>query len=247
MKISLFDLKRIINEELLKEVAFTPSDAINKGLALYSYADEGGLFETFVLYKAYGKEVKEEESKLRPGVRMNVTIRDSIYNTVTTTDFYDINAIVRSSIVGAIRVAKKSDKHMAYIDGVKSTERGYGPLLYDIALRYHGPIMQSPIDVSADAKRIWKGYQTKRKKDVDYTKGSPPQIALKARTSVNVTKLKETHEELPERIKQTLMSQPVTDETGALKRPTFNVKSFKDSLEKTLLEIGSEIINRLHM
>jgi hypothetical protein len=135
---------------------------------------------------------------------------------------------------------------MAYIDGVKSMEKGYGPLLYDIALRYHGPIMQSPIDVSADAKRIWKGYQTKRKKDVDYIKGSPPQIALKARTSVNVTKLKETHENLPERIGQALISQPTTDERG-VPRSIFNAKSFKNSLEKTLLEIGSEIINRLHM
>ena len=233
MKISLSDLRKIIKEELIQEAAFSPSDAINRGMALYSYADEAGMFETFVLYKAYGQEVEEQESKLQPGVRMNVVTRDSIYSGVTS-DQYDITSVVMSAIVGVIRVAKKSKDQMAYVDGVITKQKGYGPLLYDIALRYHGPIMQSPISVSKDAKRIWKGYQTKRKKDVDYTGGSSPQIALKARTSVNVIKLREVHENLPDNIRN-------------LKGPSFNVNSFRESLEKTLYREGQELIKTLHM
>jgi hypothetical protein len=238
MKILLSDLKRIIKEELIREAAFSPSDAINRGMALYSYADDAGLFETFVLYKAYGQEVEEQESKLRPGMKMNVVTRDSIYNGVTSGP-YDITAVVNSAVVGAIRVAKKTKEQMAYVDGVKTQQKGYGPLLYDIALRYHGPIMQSPVSVSADAKRIWKGYQTMRKKDVDYKKGSPPQIALKARTSVDVRKLKETHDVLPEMIQKALLSKP--------SEFRFDMTSFKKSLEDALYRRGQELVSTLHM
>ena len=233
MKITIQELRNIIRKEIIREAAFSPSDAVNRGMALYSFADNKGLFETFVLYKAYGQEVEEQESMLQPGTKMNVVTRDSIYNGVSSGP-YDITAVVNSAVVGAIRVAKKSKEQMAYVDGVVTKQKGYGPLLYDIALRYHGPIMQSPVSVSADAKRIWKGYQTMRKKDVDYTKGSPPQIALKARTSVNVLKLKETHDELPDKIRNLI-------------GPSFDPKSFMVSLEDALYRKGQDLINTLHM
>lgn len=216
MKISIRQLRHIIREELIREAGMNVSDALNSGMALYSTSNTQ--FETFVLYRAFGD--------------------DSIFKSLSD-GLMDTPSAVRQSIVGVVRVAKKSGGIPAYIDGVRA-KQGWGPLMYDIALRYHGPLQPSPESVSSDAQKVWDYYRKNRstkKGDTEYkaaSGGNPTQLQLKSRTSVNVVPLKDNHNEIYARLR---MSNKTIEREG----------EFYARLENDLYRIGNEYLSTLNM
>lgn len=123
--------------QLIREAMVSPSQASEGGIALCSFSNS--TFETHVLYDAE---------------RMFTSV------TKSTSDFYTGS---KWAIVGAIKVAQpKEEKYYQVVD-VKA-DKGYGPLLYDIALSAHGSLTPSTVDVSPAAQKVWNYYRTKRAK-----------------------------------------------------------------------------------
>lgn len=147
MKIRLGELRNIIRRELIKEAAVSPTQAVSQGLAMFSRST-GNVFETYILYQARG---------IFPSVKGIFTKYGD-----------DYLSFIKPTVVGAIQVSiVNSQNETAYIEGVKSFDKGYGPLLYDVALKYHGPLRPSPDSVTPAAEKIWQGYRTMRR-DVVY-------------------------------------------------------------------------------
>jgi hypothetical protein len=167
MKISLGSLRRLIREAMVP-----PAAASAGGIALCSVS-QGDMFDIHILYATR---------------KQGFDLYDSI--TQDLVDSYVTAA--RWALVGAVKVAL--ERGPSYIDGVKTTVGGYGPLLYDIALKKHGSLKPSPIGVSDDAQRVWDYYENKRS-DVIFTK-NPTTVKLKSRGSVDLSSLEEVHEDI---------------------------------------------------
>lgn len=121
MKILISDLRRIIKEELLKEAAISANQAVNDGVAMYSRGNNA--YMTYVLYRATGHRNSVMESILNENMAVN-----------------DFASLSSWATLAAIQVSLGSANDPSYIENVLSKESGYGPLLHDIAIKYHSPI-----------------------------------------------------------------------------------------------------------
>lgn len=163
--------------ERLLEAAIDPSSAVNQGIALYTSSND--MFDTHILYKT--------------GTRVsNVSLYNDIVDGLTDT----LTTAVRPAFVGAIRVALE-ERGPSYVDGVIA-QKGFGPLLYDIALKSHGSLKQSPVSTSPSAQRVWDYYKSKRK-DVIYT-ANPPTIKLRPGAVSGINTLRMNHESFVEKL-----------------------------------------------
>lgn len=87
---------------------------------------------------------------------------------------------------GNVQIAEAQDERMgycldAYIVIWSSADKGYGPLLYDIAIEiateYGGGLTPDPEEVSNEAQAVWDYYFSKRK-DVQHTQLDDEENAL---------------------------------------------------------------------
>ena len=221
MRITLNELRSLIREHLINEGAVTPIQAAGDGIALFSSENE--LFATYVLYRATGHVNSVVESTLSQKT-------DSVETTV------------RWSLVGAIKVAKGQGGEPSYVEEVASKVKGYGPLLYDIALKYHSPLLDRRGDVenanvSPDAEKVWDFYVNKRKKDTSYSKKTR-QLSLKSKLTVDVRPLVIAHDNLPNKI----YTNPRSFQANLPPMSTF-VKQLEEALHAT----SKDLLRTLHM
>jgi hypothetical protein len=167
MKISLRELRCLIREAMV-----SPASAAAGGIALYSVS-QGDMFDIHILY-----------ATRKQGFNLYDSITQDLVDSYVTA--------ARWALVGAVKVAL--ERGPSYIDGVKTMISGYGPLLYDIALKKNGSLRPSPTSVSDDAQRVWNYYENKRS-DVIFTK-NPTTVKLKSRSSVDLSSLEESHDDL---------------------------------------------------
>lgn len=134
---------------LLQEKAINASAASREGLALLVTSRYRGTM--CILYDPYAfLELLEEKPWLKDGIPSSA----------------DINFKKYEPIVGMIAF-DNPDSHKGQAWGAKeilrsAAEKGYGPLMYDIAMAIAGGIMSDRESVSNSAKGVWSKYLNNR-------------------------------------------------------------------------------------
>lgn len=132
-------LRAFVREALvtLSEEAVAPSAAVGMGLALLDVTR--GTHESYVLYDA-GKAV--------------AALHDLSGETMTVTS----RALhAASAVVGMLNVKKDAQCGGARVVSSVAADKGFGPLLYDIAMS-SGPLASDRHSVSLSAERVWQRY-----------------------------------------------------------------------------------------
>ena len=224
MIITLRELRQIIRKELIKEAAISPKAAAGNGIAMFSYEDKLGC-AVYVLYRATGDH---SIAKL--------TLNESTDSLVTSAYW---------AVIAAIKIVKGEGREPSYVEDVMSKISGYGPLLYDVALKYHSPLQdRSEFDdasVSQEAKNVWKFYAEKRKGDTTYSPETR-QLSLKSASSVNDKDLIEAHDEIYETICEDVRAQELKAKNKLQDR-----SGFMNDLEEALRYVASDYLRNLHM
>lgn len=145
-----------IVEEIVNEKAFLPSEASSQGLALAKFSLNESVY--FVLYRP-GEllEFAQNLERFNPGFLNPNQLEKAIQQLVNETT---------NPVIGLIRIYKDS---CAWIVQNSAAEKGYGPMLYDIALSFAGPhglTSDRAEGVSPSARNIWKHYATQRKAEM---------------------------------------------------------------------------------
>lgn len=177
-----------MNKQLLTEAAKTIRDAEKEGIALIDYMSEDK-YRNLVLYKINGA----------PDIEVN---NGSVQ-------------LANASIIAMISLMKpRTPSWNALEVYCVAADKGWGPLIYDLALSLHGPIMPyRKGEVSSNAQRIWFNYflnrpdvkrkflddienpQTKRKIDDSdvippkYNKNNPLNYVYYLRDTLDVSSL----------------------------------------------------------
>ena len=149
VKIPLKDLRRLVRESLLTEAAKAVADLPPDAYVTIEKQAQG--FEVFYSNK---------EGRARYGIRRNNRNPVSPYN-------------YRPEDLGAggfvIAVTPPGDGPRcggAYVIALTSADRGWGPLIYDVAMEYAsmtaGGLAPDRITVSEKARVIWQYYMNKR-------------------------------------------------------------------------------------
>lgn len=146
------DILKSLISEIISEVAFAPKNARENQLALF-ISDR-----FFILYDPNIIMRNLNDSKTFNRKQFQVKSTQFIAQTITS-----------ESIYGFISVAKPSGCGGLYKIALSAAKKGYGPLMYDIALSSRGSLMPDRVIVSPSASKIWKYYNEKRK-DVLKTK-----------------------------------------------------------------------------
>jgi len=136
----LLDLlvERTLQEELLDEAASSAQDAINNGLALY--VDDQNESIRMILY---------EPKLIIPRIQQ----RESVSST--------------ELVVGSIFFETDVSECGAWEITTTVAQKGYGPLMYDLAMSYIAPefLISDRRRVSASARKIWNYMFTVRSND----------------------------------------------------------------------------------
>lgn len=135
---------------MLFEDAIDSSEARSRGLALYKGA--AGPFQTYMLYDA---------GALLNVLEKMVKIHGKFINRVS---FEDKTV---KAILGVIAVRKKKGTQRgpawnAHEVEFSAADHGYGPLMYDIAMKFSGGLISDRDSVSPSAKKVWNYYLTNR-------------------------------------------------------------------------------------
>jgi len=131
----------------LFEAAISVPEAKRRGLALHRSIDD-----TFVVYTLY--DTKEFMKKI------GEFFEDYRH------DDADLVGPIEDSIVGTITVKNPEGKAWGAKEVANSAaEKGYGPLMYDIAMAFEGALISDRDKVSKSALNVWKKY--KERPDVD--------------------------------------------------------------------------------
>lgn len=136
-------LKNLISE-IISEIAVTPKIARENQFALFT----NGRF--FVLYDP--EIIKQNLNKLQTFTRKQFKMK--------YTQFIG-EAYTSNAIVGFISISKPVGCSVFKIS-LSAAKKGYGPLIYDIALSSQGSLMPDRVVVSPSATNIWKYYNEKR-------------------------------------------------------------------------------------
>ena len=223
MRITLNELRALIKEQLINEGAVTPIQAASDGVALFSSensSNPNSLYAIYVLYRATGH-------------------RNSIAEATFEASSDSVETAANWAVIGAVKVAKSQGGEPSYIEDVVTKVSGYGPLLYDIALKYHSPILDrrglEDANVSPEASKVWDFYAKKRKKDTSYQNQL---LSLKSKLSVDVQPLITAHNNLPNKI----YANPRSSKVNLPSMPTFTRQ-----LDSALYQCGKDILRSLHM
>ena len=135
-------LRAFVREELMRlsEAAATPAAAAASGFALMKPAEGQG---SYVLYDA------EKTVRALTGMARET--------------WWKLAAVVESekAVIGMIDVKSGRQCGGARIVLTSAAERGFGPLMYDIALA-DGPLAPMRDSVSSSAERVWRHYFEQR-------------------------------------------------------------------------------------
>ncbi len=153
-------MRLTLKEIFLKEQPVSIDEAANKNLALYITTSSVGK-KNFVLYdKQKLLELVKEMDKYRVGDEKKLPLKtrpSNLFNKIVKTivDF-DI-------IIGKIAIANQvhGDAYGTKVIHSVASQKGYGPLLYDIALTDSG-LTPDRFHVSGPAQKIWQHYFNKR-------------------------------------------------------------------------------------
>jgi hypothetical protein len=143
-------LLRTYIRHLVREAAITPKGASASGLALYAFKAMKGGFDRFVLYDPsafhrFMKAYKEHDEHDHESVISLAGLKG-----------YD------SIIMGFIETRQKAKCNNAGEVKASVAVKGYGPMMYDIAMAaYEGGIISDRSTTSASAKNVWKGYNAR--------------------------------------------------------------------------------------
>jgi hypothetical protein len=182
-------LLEIILRRILQEGAVQPDVAAQQGIALHTFGS--GALTTYVLYNTRSG-LFEELLNYSQYMRLGEKSGGEIYLPA-----------VKRSIVGTMQVYPGGRGQPATINGVKA-EKGYGPLLHDIAMVFNRELEQDDVNSPAEL-RLWDYYRDKRR-DVIYHQSSDPsarpRISLKNKDALfaQVRQLKQVHEMLERRV-----------------------------------------------
>ena len=141
-------LKKYV-EEILVEAAVKSSQAAQQGLGLI--VSDSGRTKALVLFN-----VKAAAEAVANASNAGVTEQDKIMDALEKT------------VVGYINLISPGDEPQwgAHKVTAAAAEKGYGPLMYDIAMSMFGPITSDRHSVSPSAERIWS-YYAKSRSDVE--------------------------------------------------------------------------------
>jgi len=142
------------------------------------------------------------EAAARPSDHENLGLLVKISPTLFTIIFYDVEEFratvsshlasgakpkklvdgLRKCLVGSMSLTKGSTApHGAWTVVFAKAKRGYGPMMYDYAMKRLGAIMSDRNDVSMDARNVWKKYFERRDvvhmpiDDIENPKTPPPE------------------------------------------------------------------------
>lgn len=214
MSLRLF-IEQVINQEI-DEMAVAPEQATQANLALF--VEKRGSDTDIILYKP---DVFEEACRLKSkGMHAMMIYRQA------------------QPVVGAIFIEFKS-KCNAWESTATAAEKGYGPLMYDIALSYTGPtgVMSDRSSVSQAARKVWQYYFTKRRNDIEVEpleepvcqfKGSDSEEFLnykfKLKNPVNITQLEQNHAQVIKKLEARFQEVNVQDFLSEMGSKFFSVK-----------------------
>lgn len=151
VRVSQNTLRAFLRETLLSlsEEAVSPVTAAARGLALY--VDPTGVGD-YVLYSA------DAAVKALQGMsgETNRTMKKAL--------------VAANAVVGCLTVSTPNHTRKETVNTVahSAAEKGYGPLLYDAALAFAGPLTADRESVSLSAERVWRHYY-ERRSDVVHT------------------------------------------------------------------------------
>jgi hypothetical protein len=137
------------NRGYVSEAAVSPEQAASKQLALA--ISKGRYIRSYVLYSAGGliQDITATLQKHEEEGGGSLTLDDDVYT---------------KNIVGVVQVnahKRGTQWNASEISGT-AAQKGYGPLLYDIAMAAEGGLVPDRDKVSSTAKEVWKQYRTAR-------------------------------------------------------------------------------------
>lgn len=133
------DLRRLVRS--LLEAAVAGNTAASRGLALYRLQRGAGV--DYVLYNPenFAKEIENTNGE------KNLSLHDI--------EEFDPSNI----IIGCLGVTLHGGKCWDAAEvGMSAAEKGYGPLMYELAMSDYGVMMSDRISTSASARKVWQKY-----------------------------------------------------------------------------------------
>ena len=162
-------LRRYIRSIILEKAADV-HDAVSNNYALIEARASIILFDVDSLEKviiSYFKSIAEKQKAAED----NTSESDDVFfdsDTAHVEEFQKIDASL--VIVGYIEFGPPRTKGEAYGSQevyYSAAKKGFGPLMYDLALKRAGKLMSDRVDVSAMAEKVWDVY-LKQRNDVEH-------------------------------------------------------------------------------
>lgn len=213
----LLFIEQVVEQEIT-ELAVAPEQAVSDNLALFIYKNSKEI--EFILYKPdFFRDACELKAS---GMSDKEIIRD-----------------IRP-IVGAVSLYETRKCGTWQITST-AADKGYGPLMYDIAFSYVGEdgIMSDRQSVSPSARNVWRYNATKRKDDFDmeplsrgclFAGTEPEEILnykLKLRNPINIEALEANHNQTMNRLRDTYQTNEEIDLETFLTELALGFFSFK--------------------
>ena len=147
----------------LEEKAVSPQEASAEETALYVYKGGNGV-TSLTLYNPRIIRVLENFAKDRAAGARNA---DDYGTDDQVRDTY-LKKLLRQAILGMVHFGSPMQKsnHAREIRA-SAAEKGFGPLMYDIAMSLGGEIMADRDSVSDPAKKVWNYYFKNRPGDIE--------------------------------------------------------------------------------